>query len=231
MINFADANFLIHMIALSTAYLCVATLAGCLAAWMAEKLGDPTAAHYGYATLDPFMHVEPVGMACLLLLGIGWTANVPLHDRVITGPGAFLRKLLTHFCHSFAFFVVGTCAYVLLSCMLAPRDTIMGIASGDISGLYETGCSPFVATIAGILIKFVYIALMLASIKTILAVWRFVKAHAVKGTSHERSALEGSADLMISLMLMNIFGVKIRIMMIQAMLIVGHIVTFPLGFK
>ena len=44
----------------------------CAHAWTAYKLGDPTAKNLGRMTLDPFKHIDPLGMLCFLLFGIGW---------------------------------------------------------------------------------------------------------------------------------------------------------------
>jgi Zn-dependent protease len=47
--------------------------------WMAERCGDPTARMLGRVTLNPLKHLDPVGIACMLLLGIGWAKPVPVN--------------------------------------------------------------------------------------------------------------------------------------------------------
>lgn len=50
-------------------------------AFVAYKLGDPTAKAAGRMTLNPLAHLEPVGFASLLLLGFGWAKPVPVSTR------------------------------------------------------------------------------------------------------------------------------------------------------
>jgi len=50
-------------------------------AWSAFRLGDDTAARLGRLTLNPFMHIDPIGSVILPLLGIpfGWARPVPVN--------------------------------------------------------------------------------------------------------------------------------------------------------
>lgn len=43
--------------------------------------GDPTAKQSGRLKLNPFVHVDWVGLACLLLCGFGWAKPVPIDAR------------------------------------------------------------------------------------------------------------------------------------------------------
>lgn len=53
--------------------------------WMAERCGDPTARYLGRVTLNPIKHLDPVGMICMLLFGIGWARPVPVNPRNFRG--------------------------------------------------------------------------------------------------------------------------------------------------
>ena len=50
-------------------------------AWMANKLGDPTATYQGRNTLNPFRHFDLLGSICILLTGFGWAKPVPVNAR------------------------------------------------------------------------------------------------------------------------------------------------------
>lgn len=41
-------------------------------AFVAYKLGDNTPVYQGRLTLNPFAHMDPMGMICLLFVGFGW---------------------------------------------------------------------------------------------------------------------------------------------------------------
>lgn len=70
-------------------YLLSLVLAMCVAisfheyshAWVANKLGDPTAKNMGRMTLDPSKHLDPIGLICFILLGFGWAKPVIVNSR------------------------------------------------------------------------------------------------------------------------------------------------------
>jgi Zn-dependent protease len=52
-------------------------------AWMATKLGDPTAKLSGRLTLNPLAHLDPLGTIMLFLAGFGWGRPVPYNPNFI----------------------------------------------------------------------------------------------------------------------------------------------------
>jgi len=50
-------------------------------AWMANKMGDPTARNLGRMTLDPTKHIDLVGIIAFLVIGFGWAKPVPTNPR------------------------------------------------------------------------------------------------------------------------------------------------------
>lgn len=58
----------------------------CAHAWMANKLGDPTAKNFGRMTINPLKHLDPIGAICLLFLGFGWARPVPVNSRNLRKP-------------------------------------------------------------------------------------------------------------------------------------------------
>lgn len=46
-------------------------------AWMANKLGDPTASSQGRLTLNPISHLDLLGTVMIFLIGFGWGKPVP----------------------------------------------------------------------------------------------------------------------------------------------------------
>ncbi len=50
-------------------------------AWMANKMGDPTAKNLGRVTLDPTKHLDLFGFISFLFLGFGWGKPVPTNPR------------------------------------------------------------------------------------------------------------------------------------------------------
>lgn len=50
-------------------------------AYVADKLGDPTAKYQGRLTLNPMAHFDLMGSLAMLLVGIGWAKPVPINPR------------------------------------------------------------------------------------------------------------------------------------------------------
>jgi Zn-dependent protease len=50
-------------------------------AWMANRMGDPTAKNLGRMTLDPTKHIDLVGIIAFLIIGFGWAKPVPTNPR------------------------------------------------------------------------------------------------------------------------------------------------------
>lgn len=48
-------------------------------AWAASELGDNTAARQGRLTLNPLVHIDPMGALMLVLLGFGWGRPTPVN--------------------------------------------------------------------------------------------------------------------------------------------------------
>ena len=46
---------------------------------VAHMQGDLTPKAYGRLTLNPFKHIEPMGMLMLLIVGFGWAKPVPIN--------------------------------------------------------------------------------------------------------------------------------------------------------
>lgn len=59
------------------------TVHECAHAWTADRLGDPTARHLGRVSLNPLVHLDPLGSVMMLVtaitgVGIGWGKPVPV---------------------------------------------------------------------------------------------------------------------------------------------------------
>lgn len=52
-------------------------------AFMAHRLGDDTAKQMGRLSLNPFVHLDPLGTAMLFLVGFGWGKPVPVNPFLL----------------------------------------------------------------------------------------------------------------------------------------------------
>src|ERR1022692_4559886 len=49
-----------------------------------KLLGDDTAERMGRLTLNPFAHIDPMGLLMVVLIGFGYAKPVPMNTRVLT---------------------------------------------------------------------------------------------------------------------------------------------------
>ncbi len=75
-------------------------------AWVANRLGDPTAKREGRLTLNPIAHIDILGTLMLFIAGIGWGKPVPVNpqnfekpirDQALTALAGPLANLLLAF--------------------------------------------------------------------------------------------------------------------------------------
>jgi Zn-dependent protease len=59
----------------------------------ADKLGDPTPRRNGRISLNPFVHLDPMGSTLFLLLGFGW-ATTPVNYGMLRGNPSTSRALV-----------------------------------------------------------------------------------------------------------------------------------------
>jgi Zn-dependent protease len=55
-------------------------------AWLAHRLGDPTARLQGRLTLNPLAHLDPIGTLAIVLIRFGWARPVPVDTRYLKRP-------------------------------------------------------------------------------------------------------------------------------------------------
>lgn len=83
-------------------------------AWMANRLGDDTAALMGRLTLNPLRHLDPIGSITFLLVGIGWAKPVPVNPSRFTKTKSIKRGMfLTSLAGPMSNILLGTIAWIL----------------------------------------------------------------------------------------------------------------------
>lgn len=71
--------FLLTLVTTSIALLLAITVHEFSHALVAHNLGDPTARHQGRLSLNPLVHLDPLGTLMLFLVGLGWGKPVPVN--------------------------------------------------------------------------------------------------------------------------------------------------------
>lgn len=74
-------GFLLNVLVLLPALLIAVSFHEASHAWMANRMGDPTARNLGRITLDPTKHLTVWGIVMFLFIGFGWGRPVPTNPR------------------------------------------------------------------------------------------------------------------------------------------------------
>ncbi len=123
-------------------------------AWVADRCGDPSARLMGRVTLNPFKHLDPVGVIMMLVLGIGWAKPVPVNplhfrnyrkdDLKVSLAGVTMNLIL--FCLGY----IAMYAFGALALSKIPFRALHWLANDDVfRSVYEGTPALFLASDAG----------------------------------------------------------------------------------
>jgi Zn-dependent protease len=84
-----DTDFILQRVMIIIPLILSLTVHEWAHAWSAHLLGDDTASRQGRLTLDPLVHIDPIGTLLLPIMGVpfGWAKPVPVN------PARFTRKI------------------------------------------------------------------------------------------------------------------------------------------
>lgn len=77
----SDTNALLSLLLTLPAVLIAITFHEFAHAFAADKLGDDTARRQGRLSLNPLIHIDPIGMIMLIFAGFGWGKPVEIDPR------------------------------------------------------------------------------------------------------------------------------------------------------
>ncbi len=80
-------DYILRILLLAPPILLALSAHECAHAWVASRLGDPTARMLGRVTLNPLKHLDPVGTLAIFITGLfGWAKPVPVNPRNLRNP-------------------------------------------------------------------------------------------------------------------------------------------------
>jgi len=89
-LNLFDLSILTNAVIIAIPALICITVHELAHGYTAYKLGDDTAKKMGRLTLNPFKHIDILGLAMILLVGFGWAKPVPVDIRKFKRPNAYM---------------------------------------------------------------------------------------------------------------------------------------------
>lgn len=182
MINLASAEWLFSLIILIIAYFVSVTINGVLQAKVASKLGDPTAEDMGYASFNPFVHLDPLSFIALILLHIGWPRFIPINPFNVHGPHRLIRLFIMHSTETVVSLIIAfvslaisvsafgvSATYDLASLMFISKNVPLHVATA-----FFSQSSSFSIVCALLLISFVFLNIFIAALSLIFNGFKFI---------------------------------------------------------
>lgn len=235
MVTLETAKLLITMITFFMAYLFSVTIAGAFRAWVADKMGDDTAALFGLLTLNPIAHIDIFGLAMLLLFYFGWGKYVPINPFNIHDPYKKLKLAAAYLSDTVAYFVSALIGVTVLVIAFGPgmlfTARAMIICISNMTHLFLVNECPTLSSasivIAFILIAFVYLNVILGVLTGIMNIVS-VSMLSLMDRSATLRQYHNYIIIILPILLILLFSEKLRIFAINLISMVGLLIAYML---
>lgn len=238
MFNFSlgVVSVLINSVTFFISYLIAATVMGYSVALLAYALGDDTAVDLGRNTLNPFAHVDMLGLFLFAVSGIGWGLHTPIDPGQIQGRWHYFKKFLLYIASPIVAILLSVVAFLLVFLLLGSysKGLVYGMVSyGNsylsqeyIAALYPQASS-LIIMVSYILITIIYVSILCALFNVVSNCYRAILC--MVGDVGQGGLSEGLLALGISIGLILLFADTFRWIMLMLILIIGHLVLLACG--
>lgn len=130
-ITMQNAEMLIGKIVLLISYFVTIPIIGYCRAWVAEKMGDETPAHFGFLTLNPAAHVSLLWiglMTCIPSFDFGFGKYIPINPLNIHGKNRAWKLVAAYLSDTVASIVLATLALFVLVFFYGQSEFFKGLA-------------------------------------------------------------------------------------------------------
>lgn len=159
---------------------------GFFKAWMAQKVGDSTAAENGFLTLNPFTHVDPLGFSLMIFSHIGFTKGIPFNLSNLKRPYLNLKIFLLKFSPSIGHLILAFISILAFKLMCHYAVYLFPL----------TSVSPLFITFLYVIKTFIFFNLGCGLFNIFLNLFQVVRHYFFP----ETEMLSGSFDLLIELL-------------------------------
>ena len=234
MINIKSAEFLIGIITFLLAYSIAVTLANYFRAWVAKKMGDPTAENMGFLTLNPLVHIDPIGILFLIFFYFGWGRHVPINPFNIISPSRTIKLIFAYLSDTIAHFFLALCGLVVL---VATFDVhILDVArymilTRNVSHLYLThfypDASSLTISLAFIVVALIYLNIILGVLDLIINACSIIMLLVVERSPHY--AMDNTyITFLLPILLILFFSEPLRFLAVNFISYAGYTIAHAL---
>jgi hypothetical protein len=175
MITLHTVELAISVITFFVAYLVVITCSNVFRAWVAHKMGDDTGILLGYATWNPFFHIDPIGVVCLFIFYFGWGRIAPINPLNIWPPYRDVKLAIVYLSDTairFVMSIIGIIALLAIfdiNILTVMRYMVLTyhVSHLPIANMYPD-VSNFAVSVGFIIFSFVYLNVVLGVLNFIM---------------------------------------------------------------
>lgn len=175
MITLHTTEMLISIITFFIAYLVVITISNMFRTWVAYEMGDDTGMRLGYATANPMVHIDPIGLFFLFSFYFGWGRMVPVNPLFISEPYRYLKLAALYLSDSFMHLLLSLLGIIVLlaifdvNILAVMRHMVLtyNVSQLFIANMYPE-VSSFLVSIGFIVFAFVYLNVVLGVLNFII---------------------------------------------------------------
>ncbi len=236
MVSMQTTELIITLMTFFLAYAVAVTLAGAFRAWVAEKMGDDTAASLGFTSLNPLVHIDMLGLVFLFLFFFGWGRYVPINHLQIEEPHRRLKMLVAYFADTVTYFFAAFIGITVLIITGGPRmlfiaQQMLSYRQNMSHFFLVTSCpslSSLTLTLSFIVIAFVYLNVVLGVLTLILnsvSVGMFL----IMDRSSTYQEVNYYLIILVPIILIILFSEPLRILAIQLIAAAGFGISRAVG--
>ncbi len=216
------------------AYIGTVTIAGAFRSWVAYICGDPTSHDQGFGSLNPIVHIDPIGFIFLLWFYFKWGLFFTWGRLIVIDPSNFRgylripKMICSYFSDTFAYFVLSLTSLPLLVWLLDVKIiplsgymTLFGVISQKILIQNYPDTSTLIIALAFILISIMYLALFLGVLSFIINAFSIIIYIIAEQTGNYRLLSNPYLLILMPLAFLIFFAGPLQYVTIQVLLYVS----------
>ncbi|MDR3550253.1 MAG: hypothetical protein P4L31_02485 [Candidatus Babeliales bacterium] len=242
MINVKSAEFMITLITFLLVYVVTVTLVGFFVAWVCQKMGDDTAAEQGLLSLNPAVHIDPVGLLGLMsifFMGFGWGNHLPINPGNVHSSRHFnrwIKLFIAYMSDAFAnciLSIIGMAALIIIFGQRVIMFAAQMMLGGQLSHMRFAAMFPEFSSLAVtcglILTVFVYVNAFLAVFNIVFRGLELIMVYLLERSS-DYAKYYNFFTIFIYAMVASIFLIpQLRLFLVLIILHVGYFIAYLFG--
>lgn len=239
MISVKSAELMITLITFLLVYVVTVTIVGFFVAWVSHKMGDDTAADQGLMTLNPAVHVDPlglIGLMCIFFMGFGWGNHLPINPNNVHSSkhvNRWLKLLAVYMSDAFANCVLSIIGMAAVISVFGPR--VIGFVGlmmyrGEISHMNFAAMFPnfssLTITCGLVLSVFIYVNAFLAVFNIVFRGLELLMVYLLERSS-DYAKYYNFLTVFLYAMIVSVFLIpQLRLFLILIILHVGNFLAY-----